>query len=145
MKYLISSCLLGVNCRYDGKDSKNEELIKLFLEGKAIPVCPEVLGGLDIPRNPAEIILTDEGKTITDSEGNDLTSEFEIGARAALSIAKIFNAETAILKSNSPSCGCRKIYDGNFSDNLINGEGITAELLRLNGIKVINEKEWKSE
>lgn len=110
-----------------------------------MPVCPEVLGGLDTPRNPAEIKLTNEGKSIIDCDGNELTSEFEIGARAALSIAKIFNAETAILKSNSPSCGCRRIYDGNFSGTLINGEGITAELFRLNGIKVINEKEWKGE
>lgn len=145
MRYLISSCLLGVNCRYDGKDSKSEELVKLFHEGRAMPVCPEVLGQLDTPRNPAEIVPTESGKRVIDNEGNDLTTEFEVGARAALSIARIFNADTAILKSNSPSCGCRKVYDGSFSGTLTDGEGITAELFRLNGIKVVNEMEWNDE
>lgn len=144
-KYIVSACLLGVKCRYDGTDSKSESVVKLFLTGNAMAVCPEILGGQETPREPAELVTLNSERVVLDKSNRDLTAEFEIGARAALSIARIFSADTAILKSNSPSCGCRKIYDGNFSGNLIDGEGITADLFRRNGIKVFNEVEWNNE
>ncbi len=146
MTYIISSCLLGVKCRYNGKSYKNDKIQSLFLNNNVTPICPELLGGLKAPRNPAEIILKSNGeREVVDTEGNNLTDEFNIGAKAALAIAKIVNADCAILKSCSPSCGSSKIYDGTFSGKLICGAGITVELLKKNGIRVMNEMEWENE
>ncbi len=144
MKYVISSCLLGIKCRWDGEDKHNEKLKSLLFNGSAMPICPEILGGMNTPREPAEIQAGDI-KSVIDRTGTDVTDEFNLGAKSALAIAKIFGAECAILKSCSPSCGCREIYDGTFSGVTIKGEGITAELFRHNGIKVFNEKEWDEE
>jgi uncharacterized protein YbbK (DUF523 family) len=136
--YLVSSCLAGINCRYDGKNNLNKKVADLVKKGKAIPVCPEVLGGLDTPRDPSEIIIDQEGnKRVVSEKGKDVTAEFKLGAEKTLKIARIVEAEKAILQQRSPSCGCGKIYDGTFSSNLINGNGLTAELLMENGIEVL--------
>lgn len=138
-KYLVSACLCGVNCKYNGKNNLNKECLKLVKEGKAILVCPEQLGGLTTPRNPSEI---NENCVIT-IEGKDVTLNFKKGAEEALNIAKIYNIKKAILKEGSPSCGVKKIYDGTFTGNKISGMGIFARLLINNNIKVISSEEYK--
>ncbi|HHV26115.1 DUF523 domain-containing protein [Anaerosalibacter bizertensis] len=141
--YIVSACLAGIKCRYDGKDNENNDIIKLVKEGKAIPVCPEVLGGLPIPRVPCEIIEDKSGKLkVINKEGKDCTLEFLQGAQKALAIAEVVGADTAILKSKSPSCGCGKIYDGKFNGNLVDGDGITTRLFKENGIKVYTENNF---
>lgn len=138
--YIVSACLAGIKCRYDGKGSENNDIIKLVKEGKAIPVCPEVLGGLSIPRIPCEIIEGKSGKLkVINKEGKDCTLEFLQGAQKALAIAEVVGADTTIFKSKSPSCGCGKIYDGKFNGNLVEGDGITTRLFKENGIKVYTE------
>ncbi|MFW6229485.1 MAG: DUF523 domain-containing protein [Halanaerobium sp.] len=138
--YLVSSCLAGTNCRYDGKNNLNKKAAELVKAGKAIPICPEVLGGLPTPRDPSEIIFDRGGnKRVVTEQGKDLTAEFKLGAEKTLKIARIVEAKTAILQQRSPSCGCGRIYDGTFSGNLIEGRGLTAELLIKNGIKVLTE------
>jgi uncharacterized protein YbbK (DUF523 family) len=138
--YLVSSCLAGINCRYDGKNNLNKKVTELVKAGKAIPVCPEVLGGLPTPRDPSEIIADEErNKRVVTEKGKDLTAEFKLGAEKALQIAKILEAKKAILQQRSPSCGSGKIYDGTFSGNLISGSGLTAELLIAEGIEVLTE------
>lgn len=141
--YIVSACLAGIKCRYDGKGSENNDIIKLVKEGKAIPVCPEVLGGLSIPRIPCEIIEGKSGKLkVINKEGKDCTLEFLQGAQKALAIAEVVGADTAILKSKSPSCGCGKIYDGKFNGKLVYGDGITTRLFKENGIKVYTENNF---
>jgi len=138
--YLVSSCLAGINCRYDGNNNLDEKVAELVKAGKAIPVCPEVLGGLATPRDPSEIILDDEGnKKVVTEQGKDVTAEFKLGAEKTLEIAKIVDAKKVILQQRSPSCGAGKIYDGTFSGNLIKGNGLTSELLIKNGIEVLSE------
>ncbi|WP_177162865.1 DUF523 domain-containing protein [uncultured Fusobacterium sp.] len=137
MNILISGCLLGLKCRYDGKEKKLSEIEKLIELYNLIPVCPEQLGGLPTPRIPAERV---KDRVIT-QVGVDVTKEYQIGAEEALKIAKLYNCKKAILKEKSPSCGCGKIYDGTFSRNLIVGNGVTAELLLKNGIEVFGESE----
>ena len=110
---IISACLAGVNCRYDKNNKAHPDIIKMIKEGNAIPLCPEQLGGLPTPREPTEII----NEHFITKYGNDVTKEFQDGAKEALRIAQIAKSKTAILKSNSPSCGCGKIYDGTFSGN----------------------------
>ena len=134
--YIVSACLLGVNCRYDGQNNYNEKIYKLFKKYKLFPVCPEVLGGMEIPRNPCEIKIIDNKEKVFDINGNERTNEFQIGARKVLDIAKLINIDGAILMDRSPSCGVNKIYDGTFNNNLITGMGITTKLLKENGFKV---------
>ncbi|MFP4660945.1 MAG: DUF523 domain-containing protein [Halanaerobiales bacterium] len=140
--YIVSACLAGINCRYNGGNTENKTIKKLVQEGKAIPVCPEVLGGLDIPREPCEIINDKNGdRRVINSEGNDVTEEFTRGAEKTLEIARIINASIAILQSRSPSCGYKSIYDGTFDGNLIKGNGITADLLEKNTITIYTEED----
>ena len=134
---IVSACLAGINCKYDGKNSANEKVIRLVKEGKAIPVCPEQLGGLSTPRESMEIR---NGKVFIAS-GADVTRQMRRGAEETLKIARLVGAKEAILKSRSPSCGKGRIYDGSFSKKLVEGNGVTAELLLRNGIKVVSEKE----
>ncbi len=134
---IVSACLLGINCKYDGGNNLNKKVLDLFLEGKAIPVCPEQLGGLSTPRLPSEII---NGK-VFDIEGKDVTKNFLKGANETLRLAKLLECKKAILKENSPSCGVKYIYDGTFSGKKIKGNGITAALLKANGRKVVSEEE----
>lgn len=135
MNILVSACLLGVACRYDGKSKGVKNICDLIKRHNLIPVCPEQLGGLPTPRVPSEKL----GESVINQEGIDVTLEYKKGADEALRIAKLFNCSLAILKEKSPSCGCGKIYDGSFSKTLILGNGVTAQLLLDNGIKVLGE------
>lgn len=134
---LVSACLVGLNCKYDGGNNFNENVLKLVKDGKAILICPEQLGGLKTPRNPAEIV---KDKVITNN-GEDVTYQYNKGAEETLKLAKELNVKKAILKSRSPSCGCGMIYDGTFTHTKILGNGITADLLLRNGIEVITEED----
>lgn len=138
-KAIISACLLGVDCKYDGGNNRlsDEKLSKLREEYELIPVCPEAYGGLTTPRAPSE---RQNGKVISKS-GADVTAEYERGAQAALYLARLFGAQLAILKEDSPSCGSGTIYDGSFSGTLTEGDGVTSELLKKHGITVIGESE----
>lgn len=137
MNILVSACLLGVNCRYDGKSILIDKLKKLSKKHNLIPVCPEIYGGMTTPRVPSEII---KDKVISKS-GVDVTANFERGANETLKLARFYDCQFAILKERSPSCGYGKIYDGTFTGNIIDGNGVTAELLSKNGIKIIGESE----
>lgn len=138
-KAIISACLLGVDCKYDGGNNRlsDEKLSKLREEYELIPVCPEAYGGLTTPRAPSE---RQNGKVVSKT-GADVTAEYERGAQAALYLARLFGAQLAILKENSPSCGSGTIYDGSFSGTLTEGDGVTSELLKKHGITVIGESE----
>jgi uncharacterized protein YbbK (DUF523 family) len=137
-EYIVSACLCGENCRYDGKSTLSEGVKRLVDEGKAIMVCPEVEGGLPIPRHPCEI----RGNRVVTTQNEDKTIEFILGAKKVLELAKKHNIKKAILKEKSPSCGSSFIYDGTFSRKLIKGQGITTRLLRDNGIEVISDEEF---
>jgi len=134
---LCSACLLGIKCRYDGESKPNDKVIELAKKEILIPVCPEQLGGLPTPREPAE----QRGEKVVTRSGRDVTKNFAKGAEQVLELAKLFNIKEAILKQKSPSCGCGKIYDGTFSNRLIEGDGVTVVLLKKNGIKVITEED----
>lgn len=134
---IVSACLAGINCRYDRKSCENKKVVELVIKGKAIPVCPEQLGGLPTPREKHEI----NGKNVISESGKDRTKEFQKGAEEALKIAKLVDCEEAILKSKSPSCGCGRIYDGTFLGKLVEGDGIFARILKQNGIIVKTEEE----
>ncbi len=136
-KILISACLAGVNCRYDGGNNANDKVIELIKNNNAILVCPEQLGGLMTPRVSAERL---ENKVITKNNG-DVTEEYNRGAKEVLDLVKKFNIKKAVLKARSPSCGKGKIYDGTFSHTLTEKDGVTAELLIKNGVEVITEEE----
>ncbi len=143
--YLISACLLGINCRYNGTSSRILELERLIGSGRLIPICPEVLGGLDTPREPCEIITQTNGSLkVMSQRGLDCTSEFQNGAQKVLEMAKVYHVKKVILKANSPSCGSGHIYDGTFSRKLIEGDGLTSKLLLENDIEVYNETNWGS-
>ena len=131
--FLVSACLAGFRCRYDGKIVPDESVVDLVRSGKAIPVCPEQMRGLPCPRTACE--RTASGRVI-DRDGFDRTEAFENGAREVLRLARIYGCTHAILKARSPSCGKGTIYDGSFSGTLIKGNGVTAELLEQNGIAV---------
>ncbi len=139
---LVSACLCGVHCRYDGKAKPDEEIIALLRAGKAIPVCPEQLGGLPVPRLPAEILAGDGEAVLNGAarvynrSGQDVTEAFVMGAEETLLIARLSGAEKAILKANSPSCGAGVIYDGTFSGSTRAGDGVASALLKKNGIEV---------
>lgn len=137
MNILVSACLLGVDCRYCGTGLFNEAVYKLRNNHNLIPVCPEQLGGLATPRNPVELV---DGLAV-DKEHNDFTEQFKKGAEETLKIVQLLDCTTAILKSNSPSCGYGKIYDGTFEGNLIDGNGITAAKLEEIDIKIMTEKD----
>ena len=139
MKIAVSSCLLGINCKYNGKSNYNEEIIKLKEKYEIIPICPEVLGGLPTPRIPSEII----NNKVINQEGIDVTKNYIDGANKALQILKDNNIKIAILKSKSPSCGKGEIYDGTFSHTIVEGNGITTQLFSDNNIVVYNEYNFK--
>jgi uncharacterized protein YbbK (DUF523 family) len=149
---LTSACLLGVACRFDGQSCPEKKLLDLAAHGCVVPICPEVSGGLSIPRLPAEIkdahagldgsaVL--EGRTqVVCSDGTDVTEHFVSGARAALSLAQNLDIRRAVLKSNSLSCGEGHIHGGRFAGTLVPGDGVTAALLKRAGIQVTTEKDW---
>lgn len=135
MKLLVSACLLGIDCKYNGKNNKNDKVIELLKDYDLIPVCPEIMGGLTTPRTPAEI----NGDEVITRDGKNVTKQYQKGAEETLKIAELYNCQRAILKEKSPSCGCGRIYDGTFTGTLIDGDGITARLLKDHGIKITGE------
>ena len=140
-KLLISACLLGVACRYDGKSVPlpPETITALNEKYELVPVCPEQLGGLPTPRDPSER----RGGAVVTSSGNDVTAQYVRGAQQALYLAETLGCNSALLKERSPSCGSGEIYDGTFSRTLIPGDGVTAALLKESGIAVCGESEIK--
>jgi uncharacterized protein YbbK (DUF523 family) len=139
---LVSACLLGIKCNFEGKDFKNEILVKEFNEGNLFPVCPEIMGGLSSPRVPSEIengdgndVLENRAR-VKNEEGIDVTEKFVQGAYKVLEIAKTLEIKEAILIEKSPSCGTNEIFDGTFSFKFKNGDGVTSALLKKNGIKI---------
>jgi uncharacterized protein YbbK (DUF523 family) len=134
---IVSMCLAGVPCNYKGEAMPCQEVIDLVDDGRAIPLCPEQLGGLTTPRTPAERV----GEKVIAEDGLDVTAEFEKGARRTLKVALQTGAEVAILKAKSPSCGKGIVYDGTYTRNLIEGNGVTSDLLLANGIQVFTEEE----
>lgn len=137
MKLLVSACLLGIGCKYSGGDNRCPALLAALEAGghTAIPVCPEVYGGLPTPRPPAER----RGDRVMTQSGADVTAQYHRGAQAALALYRLCGCQAAILKANSPSCGCGTIYDGSFSHVKIAGDGVTAQLLRSRQIPVYTE------
>ncbi len=134
---VVSNCLLGCQCRYKGDDCKCEEILALAKDHTIIGVCPEQMGGLSTPRDPAERV----GDKLITNKGKDVTFEYRKGAETALFLAKLNKADFAILKYRSPACGKGMIYDGTFSGKLIPGNGVFAELLEENGIPYFSENE----
>lgn len=136
-KILVSACLLGIPCRYDGKSKPDNRVIALSKFYELIPTCPEVEGGLETPRIPCEIVAD----KVIRRDGKDVTESYKSGAQFALSLAKKNDCKIAILKAKSPSCGKDYIYDGTFSKTLIRGDGVCAKLLKENKIIVLTEDE----
>lgn len=135
MRILISACLLGLSCRYDG-DSKPHPLAEeLARRHQLVPVCPEQLGGLPTPRPPAER----RGDRVVTRAGGDVTAQYRRGAEEALALCRLLDCQAAVLKERSPSCGSGEIYDGTFTGTRIPGDGVTAETLRAQGIRIVGE------
>ncbi|TLP56382.1 DUF523 domain-containing protein [Microbispora triticiradicis] len=147
-RILVSACLLGRRVRYDGgaKTSDDDLLARWRAEGRLVPFCPEVEGGLPVPRPPAEIeggaggaaVLVGEARILT-PDGADVTEAFLSGARQALAAARSSGVRIAILKEGSPSCGSLRIYDGTHRGRTTQGQGVTTALLELNGVRVFGE------
>ena len=135
IEYVVSACLAGCKCRYDGKDNLCPKVKQLVEEGRAVTVCPEVMGGLPTPRIPSE---RNNGK-IVNSIGEDNTKYFESGVEKSIEIVKEHNIKKAILKAKSPSCGNKYIYDGTFSKTLVEGKGLLAEKLSEIGVEIYDE------
>ena len=134
MKIMVSACLLGENCKYDGGNNRNEALLEMIAGHEVIPVCPEVLGGLSVPRTPAEIV---NGEVIN-RNGESVDEAFRKGADMALELAQREKPDLIILQSRSPSCGVKQIYDGTFTGTLIPGQGVFAELAQKAGFRVVD-------
>ncbi|GGB00832.1 DUF523 domain-containing protein [Macrococcus hajekii] len=144
---LISSCLVGEKVRYDGRDQLDSELKKLVTEGKAVAACPELMGGLNVPREPAEIV-GGEGVDVWQGtarvmtlSGKDVTAAFKEGAEKTLKLCHSLSITVVILKENSPSCGSQHIYTGSFNGEKRMGSGVTTALLEMNNIQVLNEND----
>ena len=138
MKLLVSACLLGVCCRYDGDSKAHPEMEKLARCHTLVPVCPEQLGGLPTPRPPAER----RGDRVV-TQHSDVTEQYRRGAEETLKLCKLFGCEAAVLKEHSPSCGRGTVYDGTFTRTLTAGDGVTSELLAANGIPVYGESQME--
>ncbi len=137
MNILVSHCFLGEPCRYDGASRLDRQIIELHRAGhNLVPVCPELLGGLDVPRSPAEI--QPDGRVVT-QDGEDVTAAYRAGAERAVEIAKEKGCTAAILKARSPSCGSGEVYDGTFTHTITSGWGIAARLLDEAGLEVMDE------
>lgn len=136
-KILVSACLLGDKCKYNGKDNYLKKIEELKQYYDIVPICPEVMGGLTTPRDPSEIF---KDKVIS-SKGKNVTKQFNEGANLSVNIAKYLHIKKALLKENSPSCGKNNVYDGSFKGKLVNGEGITTKALKNLEITIYNEEE----
>ena len=141
MKIAVSACLLGVNCKYNGGNNRNEAVLSFVKGHEILPVCPEAAGGLPTPRIPCEIVCG----TVTDKNGHSRDRAYREGARRCLDEMCAAGAELAVLQPRSPSCGVRQIYDGTFSGKLIEGSGVFAALLKENGIPVREPEDLKEE
>ena len=147
---LVSACLAGLKVRYNGTDCLNERIQRLIADKKALTVCPEVLGGLSTPREPAEIVggngedVLDGKAAVINVLGQDVTAAFVKGAYTTLKKAQEVGATTVILKESSPSCGSNMIYNGLFEGQKIDGMGVTAALLRRNGITVVSDEQLEA-
>lgn len=142
IKVVVSACLLGSPVRYNGRDKKSDHPIlqKWLEEGRVVSACPEMLGGLGTPRPPAEIVAD----RVLTNEGKDVTEAFQLGARATLDESAIHSVRVAILKEGSPSCGTSFVYDGTFTGTRVARQGVTAALLRENGIAVFSEEQLEA-
>lgn len=134
MKIMVSACLLGENCKYNGRNNRNEKVLEFIKGHEVIAVCPEVMGGLPTPRVPAEIV----NGIVTNREGKSVDTEFRRGAKIAFDMAIENEVDLVILQSRSPSCGPKQIYDGTFSKTLIEGEGVFARMLLEKGISMVD-------
>ena len=137
MNILVSACLLGVECRYNGRGVLIPQAEELMKRHHLIPVCPEIMGGLATPRTPAE---RSDGQVLT-KDGTDVTDAYEKGAGQVLMLARLYGCEAAILKERSPSCGSGQIYDGTFTGTLMEGDGVCAACLKKHGIRVYGESQ----
>lgn len=137
MNILVSACLLGVRCRYDGKGVLIPQARELLKKHHLIPVCPEIMGGLATPRTPAERV---NGQVLT-KDGADVTDAYEKGAKEVLGLARLYGCRAVILKERSPSCGNGQIYDGTFTGTLTEGDGVCAACLKEHGIQVYGESQ----
>lgn len=143
---LVSACLLGLPTAYDGRGHPVAELIRLAALGRAIPVCPEVAGGLSVPRPPAEIVggsggdVLDGRTRVLAVTGEDVTEAYIRGAETALTLVRRYGIRLAVMKARSPSCSPSGIYDGTHTRRLVTGEGVTVALLRREGVQVISEE-----
>ena len=135
-KILVSACLLGVNCKYNGGNNASDEVDEFLKNYEIIPICPEIMGGLTTPRTAAE----QKGDKVITQDGKDVTKQYRKGAEECLFLAKKYDVKKALLKLKSPSCGVGQIYDGSFSHTLINKNGVTAQLLIDNGVEIITIK-----
>ena len=135
---IVSACLAGIECRYNGEAYTVLQLEEMVRAGKALPLCPEIIGGLATPRAKAER----QGETVVNELGEDVGAQFTQGAKSAVEIALLVGCRKAILKAKSPSCGCGRIYDGTFSGRLIDGDGIFCTLLKEKGIEVWTEEDF---
>lgn len=140
MKVLVSACLLGTACRYDGQSKSHPLIGELCRRHEVVPVCGEIMGGLPTPRVPAER----QGEKVITKAGGDVTEQYRRGAQEVLRLGQLLDCHVAILKERSPSCGSGRIYDGSFTGTLCDGWGVTAELLRENGFRVLGESELAS-
>jgi uncharacterized protein YbbK (DUF523 family) len=144
---LISACLAGVPCTHAAEAKTRPWALKLVAEGRAITVCPEVAGGLPVPRPEAEIVgglgndVLDGGARVVSIDGEDVTANYLRGADAALAAARQRGARLAVLKARSPSCGCGEIYDGTFEGTKISGDGVTAAALKREGLDVLSDED----
>ncbi len=147
--YLVSACLLGMRTTYDNSSHPQPRLVELAARGRAVPICPEVAGGLPIPRPPAESVggdghaVLDGRASVHTCHGDDVSAAFITGAQAALNTARRWGIKTAIMQPRSPSCGPCQIYDGSFGGRLIDGQGVAAALLSRHGIRVLSPDEME--
>lgn len=137
MVILVSACLLGENCKYNGGNNRNERVLRYVQGHEVIPVCPEVLGGLPCPRKPVEWV----GKRVLTRDGDDCTENFRIGVQKALEVIAGQQVDLAILQSRSPTCGVKQIYDGTFSGVRIDGQGVLAKALAARGIPLMDAED----
>ena len=137
MKVLVSACLLGAACRYDGQSKTYPLVEQLCRRHQVVPFCPEIFGGLPTPRTPSER----QGERVMAKDGTDVTEQYLRGAREALAMAQRLGCTVAVLKERSPSCGSGSIYDGTFGGVLTEGDGVTAQLLKAQGIRVLGESQ----
>lgn len=134
MKIMVSACLAGENCKYNGKNNRNEKVLALMDEHEVITICPEVMGGLPTPRVPSEI----KDGIVTAKDGTVVDKEFRLGARLSMELAEKEKPDLIILQSRSPSCGVKQRYDGTFTGRLTDRPGVTAQLLMDKGFRVID-------